>query len=158
VTSCNLASAFRTPFVSRGHIVGATLRQLAVSDNLSMSNAQTGGLPEAPLRFSYWFAACFSNRDGRYVMKHAAAFAIRTGTQLAKAGCELMQLKDVVKDAAQEPVATAKRAVRKGQFAIQDCADDCGLKIRRNPLKAAGVIFGAGLGVGILLASMRRRT
>ena len=91
-------------------------------------------------------------------MKRATGFAIRTGTQIAKAGCEIIHLKSALTEAAGEPIATTKRIMRRSRFFAEDLRDGIELAIRKQPFKATGIVLGAGLGVGLFIGWAGRRT
>ena len=90
-------------------------------------------------------------------MKRAAGFAIRTGTQIAKAGYEVIHLKSALTDAARDPIVATKQVVRKAQFLAEDFRDQLVLAVRKNPLKAVGVSVGAGVTMGLVVSWIRRR-
>ena len=85
-------------------------------------------------------------------MKGAAAFALRTGTQLAKTGYEVIHFKETLTDAARDPIAAGKRVIRKGQFAVEDFRDEMVLAVRKQPLKSIGITCGIAFGIGFLTA------
>jgi ElaB/YqjD/DUF883 family membrane-anchored ribosome-binding protein len=88
-------------------------------------------------------------------MKRATGIAIRTGAQIAKAGCEVFQFKSALSEAASEPLATAKRMMRRGQFAAEDLRDEMALAIRKQPFKTIGIALGVGFGIGLLIGWKR---
>lgn len=89
-------------------------------------------------------------------MKGTAGLAIRTGTQLAKAGYGVIHLKSALTDATRDPIAITRRMARRSQFAAEDFRDEMALAIRKEPFKAAGIALGAGLGIGVLIGWARR--
>lgn len=90
-------------------------------------------------------------------MKRAAVQVVRTGTQIVKAGYEVMYLKSVLTDAVHEPLAATRRVVRRGQFAAEDFRDEMILAIRKGPFRALAMALGAGFGAGLVVALIGRR-
>jgi len=73
---------------------------------------------------------------------------------------EVSRIKTVVRDAVEDGVESAMRAIEQGRDAANDAMVDARRAIKRNPLQAAGIIFAAGIVAGTLLAwvsSSRRR-
>lgn len=79
-------------------------------------------------------------------MKNALAYALETGRQFAKFGADVTHLKSNCADTARD----FSRAVKKARYATTDCLDEVAVRVKRHPLKSAGVAFGVGLGVGVL--------
>ena len=90
-------------------------------------------------------------------MKGVTGIAIRTGTQIAKAGYDVIQLKDALTEAAREPLATTRRVIRRSRFAAEDLRDEMMLTIRKHPIKTTGIALGAGFGLGLLIGRIGRR-
>jgi ElaB/YqjD/DUF883 family membrane-anchored ribosome-binding protein len=68
---------------------------------------------------------------------------------------EFSKIKSVVKDAVDDGMKSALRAVKQGRAAAEDAIDDAvhGAKkaVKQNPLEAVGVTFAAGILIGGLL-------
>jgi hypothetical protein len=90
-------------------------------------------------------------------MKGATDFAVRAGTRLARTGYDVIQWKSALSGAARQPIASAKRALRRGRFAAEDCVDEFALAVRKHPVKSAGLIFGAAFGVGVVAGWLAKR-
>jgi ElaB/YqjD/DUF883 family membrane-anchored ribosome-binding protein len=73
---------------------------------------------------------------------------------------EVTRIKAIVKDAVEDGVDSALRAIEQGRDAAENAMVDARRAIKRNPLQAAGIIFAAGIIAGTLLTwmtSSRRR-
>lgn len=90
-------------------------------------------------------------------MKNAAAFAIKTGKQLAKAGYEVGQFKSTLHNTAREPVAAARRVIRKSRYAADDFVNEVVLVVRKQPLKSLGITFGVAFGIGAMAGWFGKR-
>ena len=78
----------------------------------------------------------------------ATEIAVKTGTNLAKAGCKVLQMKSTFDAAKQEPMVAMKRALRKARYTAEDFSDQLVLDIRKQPLKALSITFGIAFGIG----------
>ncbi len=83
-------------------------------------------------------------------MKEATAFAINTGAQLARMGCDAKHMKTALLHTAEDKVAAAKRSARKTWLAFSDYVDDVSVIVKRKPLKAIAVTSGVAFGAGAL--------
>ena len=90
-------------------------------------------------------------------MKQATAFAINTGAQLAKMGCDAMHMKTTLMHTAEDKLAAAKRSVRKTWLTFSDYVDDVSVVVRRKPLRAIAVTSGVAFGAGALAGWLSRR-
>jgi molybdopterin biosynthesis enzyme len=90
------------------------------------------------------------------LMNRATAFAIRTGAQLAKAGCEVVHFQSAIRGGARYRIATARRALRKSRYLAEDLTDGIVLTVRRRPLKAISIIAGVAFGIGALTGWLGR--
>ena len=72
---------------------------------------------------------------------------------------EVSKIKSVVYEAVDDGVQSALRAIKQGRVAAEDAIDDARHAVKRNPLQAVGVVFGAGVMIGGFLTWMglRRR-
>jgi hypothetical protein len=90
-------------------------------------------------------------------VKNAAIFALKTGKQLAKAGYEVGNFKSTLNNAAREPVAAAKRAIRKTRYATEDFVNEVIVVVRKQPLKSLCITFGFAFGIGALAGWFGKR-
>lgn len=73
---------------------------------------------------------------------------------------EVSRIKTIVRDAVEDGVESAMRAIEQGRDAAENAMVDARRAIKRNPLQAAGIVFAVGIVAGTLLAwasSPRRR-
>jgi ElaB/YqjD/DUF883 family membrane-anchored ribosome-binding protein len=70
---------------------------------------------------------------------------------------EFGRIKAMVTDAVEEGVETALRAIKQGRVAAEDAIYDARHVVKRNPLQAVGVVFGAGVMIGGLLTWLGTR-
>jgi ElaB/YqjD/DUF883 family membrane-anchored ribosome-binding protein len=72
---------------------------------------------------------------------------------------EVSRIKTVITEAVDDGVRSALRAVKQGRHAAEDAVEDAKHAVKKNPLKAIGVIFAAGFLTGGLAfwIGMRRR-
>ena len=69
-------------------------------------------------------------------MKNAtAAYALNTAERFAKIGSEATHLKSNLIGVAKD----AKRAIRKGRYAAEQCVDEVSIAVKRRPLKSIGI-------------------
>jgi hypothetical protein len=80
----------------------------------------------------------------------STVFAFDTAAKLAEAGCDADRLKVALTEAAEDGIKTAKRAVRNGRMAAEDFMDEALFVVKRNPVKAIAITFGAAFGLGAL--------
>ena len=59
-------------------------------------------------------------------------------------------LKKRLENAVEEAKFDAQRMARRGKYAMEEAFDDTAYRIRKEPWKSVGYVFGAGLGIGIL--------
>jgi hypothetical protein len=90
-------------------------------------------------------------------MKNVAAFALNTGSRLAKMGCEAMNVKSALTSAAQDKFTAATRAVRKSCYAASDFVDEVAMNVKRHPLKSTAITFGVAFGIGALAGWFSKR-
>jgi ElaB/YqjD/DUF883 family membrane-anchored ribosome-binding protein len=74
-----------------------------------------------------------------------------TGKGLSAAGSQAAEFISNMTSVAQDKMAAAKRAARKGWSATEDLIDDTAHTIKKNPLRSAGISLGIGIGVGMLI-------
>lgn len=68
------------------------------------------------------------------------------------------RVKENLSDQAERRIRDVKRIARRGQFALEDRADEVALRVRKNPGKALAIAFAAGTLAGAVLAfTVRRR-
>jgi ElaB/YqjD/DUF883 family membrane-anchored ribosome-binding protein len=80
------------------------------------------------------------------LMKNATAYALDKAEQFAKMGSDIANLKSNLTGLAKD----TRRAVRKGRHAIEEFVDEATLCVKKQPLKAIGFTFGAGMAIGAL--------
>ncbi len=85
-------------------------------------------------------------REGANIRERAVD-AIRQATHVAH---DARVLKTAVSDAVEDGVHAARRAVTRGIHNAEDLRDAATTRMRRDPFKMAGLIFGAGVVVGIV--------
>lgn len=83
-----------------------------------------------------------------------AADVIRNATQLTG---DARRLKTAATDALEDGLHTAKRAVTTARRDAAELKDEAVYRIKREPFKAVGIAFAAGLGMGALIAAIVRR-
>jgi ElaB/YqjD/DUF883 family membrane-anchored ribosome-binding protein len=71
-------------------------------------------------------------------------------------GKETVRMKAAIAEAIEDRTKMAKRAVKHGYRATGDFVDDTTHRIKRDPLRALGVIFVAGVAAGWLLPHRTR--
>ena len=76
---------------------------------------------------------------------------------VAKISREAQALKTLATDAVEDGLHAARRTVRKAQQRALDTRDDLTYRVKRQPLAAVAVAFGAGTLVGFLLGLAGRR-
>ena len=72
---------------------------------------------------------------------------------------ELSRIKSLVRDAVDDGVRSAVRAMKQGQDVADDAIHDARRAVRKNPLQTIGIVFAAGVMTGAIVAWMglRRR-
>ena len=87
-------------------------------------------------------------------MGDKAADVYRKATHLAD---EARLLTNLATDAVENGVHTAKRALNRGIENAGDLRDTAVYRVKRNPLKAVGLAFGAGLLLGAVVGAVSLR-
>jgi ElaB/YqjD/DUF883 family membrane-anchored ribosome-binding protein len=75
--------------------------------------------------------------------------AVSVAEKVAKAAFDVEKLKVTASHAVEDGMAEAKRMVKKGRYAAEDMVEDTAHRIKQDPFRWVGVMFGAGLGLGI---------
>ena len=72
---------------------------------------------------------------------------------------EVSKIRSIVKDAVDDGVRSALKAIKQGRDAAEDALDDAKRTVKQNPLEAVGIVFVAGVLTGCLAAwiGMSRR-
>ncbi|HZS05379.1 MAG TPA: hypothetical protein VFD58_11135 [Blastocatellia bacterium] len=76
---------------------------------------------------------------------------IKAGAKVAQVGVEAERMKDTISNAVEDGVTAAKRAVKRGRYAAEDLIDEAAYRVKKHPLESAGVVFGIGLSLGIMI-------
>jgi ElaB/YqjD/DUF883 family membrane-anchored ribosome-binding protein len=66
-------------------------------------------------------------------------------------------LKERVEEKFEGAVSEAKRMAKKGRYAAEDLIDDAEYKIKKAPFRSVGVMFAAGLGLGLVAGVLAAR-
>jgi ElaB/YqjD/DUF883 family membrane-anchored ribosome-binding protein len=77
--------------------------------------------------------------------------------RLAHFGKEAVRMKAAMAEKVEDGMNTARRAVKQGYRAAEDLADDTTHRIKRDPLRAVGLCFVAGVAAGWFLPHRARR-
>ena len=77
--------------------------------------------------------------------------------RLAHFGQGAVQMKAAIAEKIEDGMNTARRAVKQGYRAAEDFAGDTTHRIKRDPLRAVGLCFVAGVAAGWLLPHRTRR-
>lgn len=97
--------------------------------------------------------------DARTSVRDRAVDALRHAANVSH---EARLLKSLATDAVDDGVDAAKRAFKAAKRGIQtaaDLRDEAACRMKREPLKAVGLAFGAGMLMGMVVAwAGRRRT
>jgi len=67
---------------------------------------------------------------------------------------EVSRIRSVVTDAVDDGVRSALRAAKQGKEFAEDTIHDARHAIKRNPLRAVGIVFAAGIAIGSLITLM----
>jgi ElaB/YqjD/DUF883 family membrane-anchored ribosome-binding protein len=70
---------------------------------------------------------------------------------------EVSKIRSTVTEAVDDGVKSAVRAIKQGRDAAEDVIDDARRSVKRNPFKAVGVVFAAGVLIGCVLSLVGRR-
>ena len=74
---------------------------------------------------------------------------INVAEQVAKTAFNVEKLKVAASHAVEDGMTEAKRMIKKGRYAAEDMVDDTAHRIKHDPFRWVGIMFGAGLGLGI---------
>jgi ElaB/YqjD/DUF883 family membrane-anchored ribosome-binding protein len=75
--------------------------------------------------------------------------------RLTHFGKEAVRMRSTIGEAIEDGKHTARRAVKQGYRAAEDFVDDTAYRIKRDPLRALGLTFVAGIAAGWLLRTAR---
>lgn len=78
--------------------------------------------------------------------------------QISNLGREASRLKDVVTDAVEDSVITAKRAVKRGYNSAEDMIEEASHQIKRYPLRSVISAFAIGALIGCMLSWASRNS
>ena len=70
---------------------------------------------------------------------------------------EVSRIRSVVTEAVEDGVESAVKALKQGRHAAEDAIDDARHTIKQKPFQAMGVVFGAGVLVGGMIAWLSSR-
>ena len=70
---------------------------------------------------------------------------------------EVSRMKTIVTDAVEDGFKQALATMKQGRRSAEDAIDDAKHAVKKNPLEAVGIAFGAGIAVGAFLAWLGRR-
>jgi ElaB/YqjD/DUF883 family membrane-anchored ribosome-binding protein len=70
---------------------------------------------------------------------------------------EVSRIRSVVTEAVEDGVESAVKALKQGRHAAEDAIDDARHTIKQKPFQAMGVVFGAGVLVGGIIAWLSSR-
>lgn len=70
---------------------------------------------------------------------------------------EVSRIKSTITEAVEDGVRTAVKAIKQGRNTAEDVISDARHTVRQRPFQAVGVVFGAGVLVGGLLAWLATR-
>lgn len=80
--------------------------------------------------------------------------AIKIGAKVAQTGVEAERLRNHVTEAVthtvEDTVNSAKRAVKHGQYVVEDLVDEATYSVKRHPLQAVGLTLGVGFVLGTM--------
>lgn len=87
-------------------------------------------------------------KDAAATLQDRAADALR---HVAHVSHEARMLKTIATDAVEDGVHAAKRAIKRGTQDIVDLKDEAVIRVKREPIKAVGIAFGAGIALGAIV-------
>lgn len=70
---------------------------------------------------------------------------------------EISRMKSIVTDAVEDGVKSAMKTIERGRDAAEDAIDDARRTVRQRPFQAVGIVFGAGVLLGGVLAWLGSR-
>ena len=73
-----------------------------------------------------------------------------TAGKVAEVALDVELIKKRVGTAVETAVIDAQRRVKRGRYAVEDIIEDTSHKIKKAPLRSVGIMFGAGIGLGML--------
>jgi len=76
---------------------------------------------------------------------------------VAQLGAEVGCVKEAIADVIDDGINAAGRAVKQGRHAAEDLVDDTKYQVKQHPLRALGVSFGIGLGLGAVIGVLLAR-
>lgn len=79
---------------------------------------------------------------------------VKVGAQAASMGVEAARLKASMNHLVEDQITTAKRALKRTRYAAEDCLDETEYRIKQHPFRAVGIVFGIGLGVGVIMGRL----
>lgn len=91
--------------------------------------------------------------NGNGILKEAAGVAVKA----AKAKLDVDEWKHKAEHYMEDAVDNAKRMARRGKHAAEDLIDDTEYRIKKEPFRAVGVVFGVGMGLGLMTGWMIAR-
>lgn len=83
--------------------------------------------------------------------------ACRAGEELAKLGLDAPQIKEKVEHAVDDGIKNARRAMKNGRHTAEELLDETTHRIKRDPLPAVAICFGAGIGLGAVIGWLSKR-
>jgi cytochrome c biogenesis protein ResB len=90
----------------------------------------------------------------RTTVRERAADALR---QAAHFSHEARLLKTLATDAVEDGLHTAERTIKRARQTALDARDDVTYRVKREPIKALALVFGAGAMFGLIVGLARRR-
>jgi ElaB/YqjD/DUF883 family membrane-anchored ribosome-binding protein len=76
--------------------------------------------------------------------------AFDAAEQVVSVGIDADRLKVRAEHAIEDGMADAKRLVKKGRYAAMDLMDDTEHLIKKEPFRSVGIMFGVGVGLGVI--------
>ena len=76
--------------------------------------------------------------------------SLETAGKVAEVALDVELIKKRVGTAVETAVIDAQRRVKRGRYAMEDFVEDTSHKIKKAPLRSVGIMFGAGIGFGML--------
>ncbi len=80
--------------------------------------------------------------------------SIKVGVQAASMGVEAARMKESMNHLVEDQITTAKRAMKRTRYAAEDYLDETEYRIKQHPFRAVGIVFGIGLGVGLMMGGL----